>query len=223
MTKVTKSEITIGLAEDHQILRDSLIPLLESDTNIKVLFGVSNGKELLDKLTKMQPDIILLDIDMPIVSGREALRIIRKDHPKIKVIVLSSHYVKTIIVDFIKLGVSAFLPKTGQKEKLIEVIRTVYSEGVCFDKEVSAMMAKELAKAHDKIQEPENEITFSDIELSIIKLICQNKVSKEIADLLNLSPRTVEWHRSNIMKRSNSKKVSDLLIFALKNNLVNVI
>jgi DNA-binding NarL/FixJ family response regulator len=160
---------------------------------------------------------------MPVLSGKEAIRIIKQNHSKINIIILSSHYRKSVIVDFIKLGASAFLSKHCDKSKLIEAINTVYSDGSYFDKEVSIIMAKELSKTSANKNNDDETLKFSDIELNIIKMICQNKTSKEIADALNLSPRTVEWHRMNIMTKIKSNKVADLLVYAIKNNLVTVL
>lgn len=215
--------VTIAIAEDHKIFREALIPLLNSENFINVIFDVNNGQELLKKLVNSKPDIILLDIDMPELGGREVMRELRKNYPEIKVIILSSHYIKRVILDFVQLGVKAFISKTGEKTKLIDVIKIVIKEGIYFDAYITGILANELAKTSENNSSEVDSIKFSDVELNIIKLLCQNKLSKEIALALNLNIRTIEYHRFQIMKRTKSKKVSDLILYSLRNNLVKVV
>lgn len=216
-----KDLIEIAIADDHNLIREAIISMLETEKVIKILFDVSNGRELIDKIVDKKPQIIILDIEMPILSGEEALRIIRQRHPKIKVILLSSHFQRDVIIKFLKMGASAFLPKDCNRAKLIEAIFSVNEEGHYFDKEVSALMAKELASTSSSTQE--TSIKFKEIELAIIKMICQNKINKEISEALNLSTRTVEWHRLNIMSSLNSKDVKDLIMYAIKHKLITVV
>lgn len=214
-------KITVGIAEDHELVREALIPALENTNEIKVVFDVSNGLTLLEALKQNTPDIILLDIDMPVMSGKEAMRFIRKDFPNVKVMVLTSHFSRREVIDFVKQGACAFLPKTSKKNVLIEAIKNVFEKGSYFDTDVSAILAKELA-AFDQKQTTNTIPEFNDLELRIIKLVCQNKISKEIAEDVNLDTRTVEYHRAKIMKRINAKNVSELIYFAVRNNLVGV-
>lgn len=217
-----KEKIEIALAEDQTLVREAFILMLNSEKSIKVLFDAKDGKELIDQLENNVPDIILLDIEMPVLSGREALKIITQRYPKIKTIILSSHFQRQVIIDFIKMGACAFLPKDCNRLKLIEAINTVQKEGNYFDKEVAVILAKELAAASSE-RTNKLVVQFSDVELVIIKMICQKKISKEIADALNLSVRTIEWHRSNIMKAIKSKDVNDLILYAVQNNLITII
>lgn len=217
-----KENISIAIADDHTLVREAIIAMLGAEKSIKILFDVSNGKELLDKIIENKPNIILLDIEMPILSGREALRIIKQRYPKIKIIILSSHFHGQVIIDFIKMGASAFLPKDCNRAKLIEAINLVYKDGNYFDKEISTIMAKELASTSNSDKQTTS-IKFSEIELNIIRMICQSKTNKEIAIALNLSIRTIEWHRLNIMKGIKSKDVNELMLYAIQNKLINVV
>jgi DNA-binding NarL/FixJ family response regulator len=217
-----KDEITIAIADDHNLVREAIITMLKAEKAVKILFDVGNGRELLDKLAAYKPQIIILDIEMPILSGGEALKIIKQRYPKIKVILLSSHFQSEVVIKFIKLGANSFLPKDCNRAKLLEAIYGVYKDGQYFDKEVTAMMAKTLSLTSSS-QTQETSIKFTEIELSIIKMICQNKLNKEIAEALNLSTRTVEWHRLNIMKSLKSKDVKDLILYAVQNKLISVV
>jgi DNA-binding NarL/FixJ family response regulator len=217
-----KDQITLAIADDHNLVREAIITMIKAEKSIKILFDVSNGRELLDKIPEHNPQIIILDIEMPILSGGEALRIIKQRYPKINVILLSSHFKSDIIIKFIKLGANSFLPKDCNRAKLLDAIYGVYKDGQYFDKEVSAIMAKELTLTSSQHSQ-ETSIRFSEIELSIIRMICQNKINKEIAEALNMSTRTVEWHRLNIMKSLKSKNVDDLILYAVQHKLISVV
>src|SRR4051812_49078963 len=117
-----KKEISIGIAEDHPLLRFGLVSALKPHKQINVLFDVSNGKELLDKLKSTRPEILLLDIEMPVMRAQDVLEKIRTKYPKIKVIIISAFFKNNYILECFKLGVKAFLPKGDPIEKVLEVI-----------------------------------------------------------------------------------------------------
>ena len=216
------------MRENHiLIIDDDLMLLKTAEEILSDQYNVSvakSGIQALNLLNKnIIPDLILLDIDMPELGGREVMRELRKNYPEIKVIILSSHYIKRVILDFVQLGVKAFISKTGEKTKLIDVIKIVIKEGIYFDAYITGILANELAKTSENNSSEVDSIKFSDVELNIIKLLCQNKLSKEIALALNLNIRTIEYHRFQIMKRTKSKKVSDLILYSLRNNLVKVV
>jgi DNA-binding NarL/FixJ family response regulator len=138
-----KNIINVALAEDHVILREGLINLLNEEyEHIKVLFDVSNGRELLDELEESKPDVILLDIDMPVLNGKEALEEIKIKYPAIKVIMLSTHYNDSYIIEFIKMGASAYLSKASSMEEIVKAIDTVFEEGRYYDSGVLKALAK---------------------------------------------------------------------------------
>ncbi len=214
-----KHKITIAIAEDHDLVRDGLLSMLKDYSSIKVSFAVSNGLELMNKLRNKDVDVVLLDIEMPVMSGREALMEIKRIHPEVKVIIVSSFYQEPFIVEFIKLGANAFLPKNTKIDKLIEVIETVNSSGAYFDSEVSLMLAKELSGTNNKLQSDEK-VEFTEREIQVIQLLCKNKTSKEIANELHVSPRTIEWYRSKIMRKLDAKNVTSIILYAVENKLI---
>lgn len=214
------NKIVIGIAEDHDLVREGMVALLKGSELIQVAFDVNNGKDALEACKEFSPDILLLDIEMPVMSGKEVLKVIKVKYPKIRVIIVSAFFAEPFVVEFIKTGANAFLPKNCNSAKVIEAIVSVYNQGAYFDSDVSIMLARQLAG--EKLNAKTSNISFTPTEISIITLICKNKINKEIAETLALSQRTVEWHRSNIMRKINSKNVSALIIYAIQNRLVNV-
>lgn len=215
-----KKQIQLGIVEDHSIVRAGLVSMLKEYERIKILFDVSNGLELLDKLKTNKPDIILLDIEMPRMDGRVALEKIKKNYPKLKVIIITAFSEHAHIVEFIKMGVNSFLPKDCKIDELTEAIYSVQETGTYFDRHVSNVIAKELAEpSHTHSVE---DASLSKQEIEIIKLICENKTSKEIAAIQSLSLKTIEFHRSKILRKTSSKNVAALVKYALHNKIIKL-
>lgn len=216
-----KKPIHIAIADDHVVLRQGLISLLAEYEEINVLFDVSNGKELMDALKTSKPEIILLDIEMPVMNGKEALEKIQIKYPKIKVIIISQYFDDAHILKFIKNGACAFLPKNCNIDKILDAINYVHEHGYYYDNKVSAAMATMLKKIpiDDKIVA---DTEFTKQEINVIKLVCIKKTNAEIADELNVSIRTIESHRYNISKKTNTTNTIDLIEHAVKNGILNL-
>ncbi len=211
--------IKIGIAEDHLVLRQGIISLLNDYENIEVIFDVNNGKELLAAIKNNKPDIVLLDIEMPIMDGKESLEKIKLNYPDVKVIIMSMHFEDAFIYEFIKNGACAFLAKQCSIDSLVDAIHNVYIVGHYYDTKVSEAMANMIKKnttSHTII----NDAIFTSREINIIKLICKRKTNKEIAEELELSVRTVEGHRYNISKKTGINNTLDLVDFATKQKIL---
>ncbi len=215
-----KGQIQIGIIEDHSIVRAGLVAMLKEFNRINILFDVSNGLELLDKLKTTKPDIILLDIEMPVMDGRAALEKIKRKYPKLKVIIITAFSEHAHIVEFIKMGVNSFLPKDCKIDELTQAIYSVHENGTYFDRHVSTVIARELAEP--TINNTIDETGLSKQEIEIIKLICEDKTSKEIANILSLSLKTIEFHRSKILRKTNSKNIAALVKYALHNKIIKL-
>jgi DNA-binding NarL/FixJ family response regulator len=200
-----KAQIHLGIVEDHTIVRSGLVSMLSEYEGIKIIFDVSNGEELLDKLKTTQPDIILLDIEMPVMTGKTALEKVKRKYPKLKVIIITAFSEDAHIIEFIKKGVNSFLPKDCKIDELTEAIYTVHEKGRFFNQHVSAVIAQELAEPTTTEELEEEGLSKQEIE--IIRLICENKTSKEIANHLSLTLKAIEFHRSKILRKTNSKNV----------------
>lgn len=216
-------QIKIALADDHLFVRQGTISLLKEFNEICVLFDVSNGLEMMEHLKDEQPDVVLLDIDMPLMDGKETFERIKARYPAIKTVIMTTHFTDSYIIEFVKKGVSGFLSKNTSVDKLVETIKAVVEQGSYFDKAVSLIMNKAVAYPDSLLssgQRPDLHLTCQ--EINIIKLLCHNKSSSEIAKLLFISIRTVEGHRLNIRRKTNCRNLMDLAAFSIKHNLISI-
>jgi len=215
------NRIKIALAEDHQLVRQGMVSLLKDEDDFNVVFDVSNGSELLDAITHQEVEIILLDLNMPVISGQQALKIISERHPNIKVIIVSSHYSDEFIWEAVKIGARGFLPKNSDIEEVVNAIRSVDKLGYYFDdklsKEAFAKISKQDAYTSHSIKH-----ILSEREVDVLKLVCEGKKIKEISDLLFISPKTVETHRRNICEKTESKNIAGMIVFALRNGFYKI-
>lgn len=209
--------ITVAIAEDHVMIRQALTSMLEKEAGIKVLFGVANGKELLTELKNVTPQILILDIQMPVMGGAEVYEVIRLKYPGIKVIILSMYYQEAYVSKFMMSGVVGFLPKNCDFEKLLGMIYSVEEYGYCADARVNMMSYNTYPTAL-----PESSKKLSERQLSIIRLLYHEKNVEEISKLLFLSKRTVEWHKNQIFEKTETKNVVGLLKYAINNGLISM-
>ncbi len=218
---MNESKIRVALAEDHQILRQGMMAMLSTEEDFEMVFDVSNGAELIERLTKHSVDVVILDIQMPIMNGLDALKIISQKYPGIKVIMLSSYYENEMIYQAITDGAKGFLPKHAEIEVVIEALNKVMLEGYYFDDKVTPKLISMLTK-NGIIFPPFELDTLSNRELEILPLICQGMKNKEIAEQLFISERTVENHRKNLFIKTKSKNAYGLIIYAIKNGLIKL-
>ncbi|MEN9999720.1 MAG: hypothetical protein RI922_2710 [Bacteroidota bacterium] len=186
-----------------------------------MVFDVSNGEELLLELNKTSIDILILDIEMPIMNGFEALQLISKNHPVIKVIILSSYYENEMIYQALTSGAKGFLPKHAEIETVIEAINLVADNNYFFDEKITPQLISRLQTSSREFKQ--NELSLlSERELEVLPLICEGLKNKEIANKLFISERTVENHRKNIFVKTNSKNAFGLIVYAIKNGLIKI-
>lgn len=209
--------ITIAIAEDHVLIRQALSTMLEKEQEIKVLFEAGNGQELLECLESSVPQILILDIQMPVMDGAEVYDIIRLKYPNIKVVVLSMHYTEAYVSKFIMAGVVGFLPKNCDFDKLLSTIYSVHEHGYYVDASL-----KTLSYNSYKIPLPNGSKKLSERQISIIRLLYHEKNVEEISKLLFLSKRTVEWHKNQIFEKTETKSVVGLLKYALTNGIISI-
>lgn len=214
------SIIKIAVVDDQRIFCEGIESLLNKEHGLKVIMLAYSGRDILKQLEKSDdlPDIILLDLDMPNLGGKETLPYLKNKYPQIKVVILSLHADLCIVKEMISLGASGYLCKGGDALGLIETIYKVNEFGYFLD----PMVEKELRKIKvNKSILPlmNNHSVLNDNEKAVLKLICKQKTNKEIAVNLEISIKSVEYHRSNLIKKTNSINYAGLIYYAIDNML----
>jgi len=214
-----EKKINVIITDDHKLFRKGIIALLEDFDFIGEINEASNGAELIDLLAKMKalPDVILLDLRMPVMDGVEAHKKIRKLYPEIKVIILTMEDDEQYILHLISEGVNGYLLKNADPDEMEKAILKVVENGYYFSENISTLVVKGMVKKD--ITEALPNLDFNERELQILELICKEFTAAEIAEKLNLSVRTVEGYRQKLIEKSGAKNVAGLVIFAVKNNL----
>jgi DNA-binding NarL/FixJ family response regulator len=212
-------KIEVVITDDHKLFRKGIRSLLEEFPLIGKVYEAGNGMELLELLKQIDalPDIILLDIQMPVMNGIDTQKRIRKLYPLQKVIILTMEDDEQFIMHMISEGVNGYLLKDAEPDELEEAIVKVVKNDFYFPAGLAQLVLKSTRQKHNLKQDlPE----FSGRELEVLELICLEFTAPEIAEKLEISPRTVEGHRRKLLEKSGTKNIAGLVVFALKNNLV---
>lgn len=215
--------IRIILTEDHQILRDGVKALIASD-NILIAGEASTGTELWELLGKSIPDIILMDISLPDVSGIELTRMVSERYPTIKVLILSMFTDENFINQAINAGAKGYLHKNTTREEMLLAIDTIYSGSDFYSENISKIILKSyIDKAKMKVVASESlHEALSKREIEILVMFAEGYINKEIADKLFISIRTVESHKNHIMQKLNLKTQVELVKYAIRHNFINI-
>ncbi len=217
-----KPNINIVIADDHELFRDGLKLMLNSFENITICGEAENGLKLLEVVENTKPDVVITDINMPEVDGIEATKQLSALHPAIGVIALSMYDDDDLIIDMLEAGASGYLLKNAHKDEVIAAIETV-SRGKPYHCENTSKKLLQLIKTskYNPYQSKPKSI-FDEKETEIIRLICQQRTTKEIAEKIFLSPRTIEGIRQRIMEKMDVANTVGIAIYAIKNKLVNL-
>jgi DNA-binding NarL/FixJ family response regulator len=207
----------IILADDHALFREGLKRILAEARDLKVIGEVADGLELLKILHTVKPDMVILDITMPNIRGIEAIQEIKTMHPESKILVLTMHRDKEYLHQAISSGAHGYLLKEDADSELFSAIDKVKQGKIYVSPKLSEYLTEDWARIHRGEHELASEIEPLTIrEREIIKLVAEGKSSKEVASLLNISIRTVEHHRANIMDKLNLKNVAELIKYAIQ-------
>ncbi len=215
--------VNIILVDDHKLIRDGISSYLNSAPDKYNLVGeAENGKQALEQIALRSPDLVITDLNMPEMDGLELIKEIRKRYPSIKIIVLSmvdeAQYIKQVL----KLGANGYLLKNSGAEDVKNSVDTVMGGDTYYSTEVTSVIMNQLVSGgkNKKVSRFENDFTLTNREKEILNLIVKEYNNGEIADKLFISIRTVDAHKRNMIEKTGSKNIAGLLVWALKNNIV---
>ena len=211
----------IILVDDHTLFRNGLKLLINNTPNFRVIAEASNGKEFIDLLSKEEkPDVVLLDIAMPEMDGIEAAAIALEKYPDLPIITLSMYGEEDYYFKMVSLGVKGFLLHNSDIHEVCSALESVVEGGTYFSQELLFNLVSNLRSS--SLAGTEDNSMLSERELEILLLICKGFSNQEIADELFISKRTVDKHRANILSKTNCKNTANLVVYAIKNRLVEI-
>jgi DNA-binding NarL/FixJ family response regulator len=211
--------IKVVIADDHALFRAGVKTALSAKKDVDLIGEADNGMQLLNLLKHIDPDVILLDIQMPIMDGIATLPEIRKINPLVKVIILSMHNDHSMISKLMEIGANSYLTKNSDSETIYQAIKTCYEQEFFFNELTNKAL---LTGLRTRKMEPENlmDAQLTDKEVRILKLMCEEKTTKEIADIVDISPRTVEAIRDKLKTKTGAKSMAGLVMYAVKKGFV---
>ncbi len=209
-------QIKLVMADDHEIFRDGFQLIVSKADNICLLGQASNGRQLLEMVEQWSPNVVVTDIKMPLMDGIEATRMISRKFPQIGVIGLSMHDEDDLIIEMLEAGAKGYLLKNADKQEVLDAIQTVFSGDPYYCHSTNAKLMLNIAKNRYQSFHRPHRPEFSEKELEIINLICQEMTNKEIGEKLFLSVRTVEGYRIKILEKMQVKNSVGLVIYAIQ-------
>ena len=220
-----KEKIQVHIADDHKILIEGIVAVINTEEDIEIEGFSLNGKEVIDWAENHSADILILDINMPIYDGIEVLKFFKIKKINLKVIILSSYDDVKLVQEMINLGASGFLSKDSAGQHIVEAIRTVHAGDQYFSDTVKNNLLKLYTGKNVKLgQRPQSTIvnSLTDRETEVLKLISQEYSSPEIAQILNISQSTVDTYRKSLLKKTNVKNAVGLAMYAVKNKIIKL-
>ena len=216
--------IKVIIADDHVLYRAGVKTALSTKKDVKVIAEVDNGMHLLNLIKSLPCDVILLDIQMPVMDGIEALPEIKKILPNVKVIMLTFVEDQSMITKLMELGANSYLTKTSDSEIIYEAIKTCYEQEYYFNSLTNQALLSNLKQRQAPIAAQQlmqqQEVQLSEKETTILRLMCEEKSTKEIADIVDLSPRTVESIRDKLKVKTGAKSTAGLIMYAVRNKII---
>ena len=211
--------IKVAIADDHALFRTGVKTSLSAKSDIQMVAEAENGMQLLNLLKHVKPDVILLDIQMPIMDGLATLPEIKKLYPDVRVIMLSMHNDHSVISRMMEIGANSYLTKDSDAEVIYQAIKSCYESEFYFNDLTNKALLNGLRMKKVEVQ-PEQEIQLNDKEITVLKLMCEEKSTREIASMVDLSPRTVEAIRDKLKTKTGSKSLAGLIMYAVKAGIV---
>ncbi|MEO5501222.1 MAG: response regulator transcription factor [Ginsengibacter sp.] len=223
MKQDNEEVINVMIVDDHVLYRAGVKTALSSKKDIKVIAEADNGQHMLHMLKAIQPDVILLDIQMPIMDGITALPEVKKLYPNIKIIMLTLLDDQSVVTKLMELGANSYLVKVSDAEVIYEAIKVCHEQEFYFNALTNKALLNNLR--HKNVVNPfgavADEMRLNDKEITVLRLMCEEKSTREIAEAVDLSPRTIESIRDRLKAKTGSKSTAGLIMYAVKNKLLD--
>jgi DNA-binding NarL/FixJ family response regulator len=220
MSTDSSGKIKVLITDDHALFRAGVKAALAHYADLEFIGEAENGMQLLNLVKSLQPDIILLDIQMPIMDGIATLPEVRKILPDAKIIMLTMNDDVSMISKLMEIGANSYLTKNSDSETIYEAIKTVYSKEYYFNEYTNKAMLSGL-RSRRMVESPaQDNAELSDKEMQVLKLMCDEKSTKEIAEIVDISPRTVEAIRDRLKIKTGAKSTAGLILYAVKHGIV---
>jgi DNA-binding NarL/FixJ family response regulator len=213
--------IKVAIADDHKIFRKGVVLSLRPYTNIKFVLEAENGDQLINGIAEAEPDVVLMDLRMPGKDGIETTKVLSKQSPNVRIIVLSMYEDERFVSHLMENGANGYLLKNAEPQEIRRAIMDVFEKGYYLNNFVNRILLKKAHARQRVIPSLNSEITLSDKERDVLKHICMEYTAHEIAQKMEISARTVEAIKDRLMEKFGSKNTAGLVFFAVKNNLVD--
>tara|TARA_B100000315_G_C14562597_1_gene581264 strand:- start:1119 stop:1769 length:651 start_codon:yes stop_codon:yes gene_type:complete len=214
--------IEVMLVDDHSIVRQGIKSLISQDQGIKVVAEASDGKEALDLVKTKQPDVIVMDITLPVLNGIDASIAIKKRDKNVKILILSMHENRVFIEKALDCGIKGYLLKESAADEIIKAIKEVYAGRYYLSSKISSLVIQDYVENKKSKAKLSPKTTLTSRERSVLQLVAEGLSNKEIAKKLNLALKTVLVHRNNIMRKLNTHNQAQLIRFALKEGIISL-
>jgi DNA-binding NarL/FixJ family response regulator len=214
----------IFIADDHEVVRKGLCALLQGEAGWEICGEASDGRTAMEKIRELKPDVSILDIGMPELNGLEATRQILKEDPRAKILILTLHDSDQVVREVLNAGARGFLLKSDAARDLVVAVEALRRDKTYFTSKVAAMVLEGYLKGGThSVPVAVGRDRLTPREREVVQLLAEGKSTKEVAVSLGLSVKTAETHRSNIMRKLQLHSVSDLVMYAVRNNIVHVV
>lgn len=214
-------EIKVAIADDHKLFRKGVIISLRHYSNIKFVLEAENGQELLDGIEGAKPNVVLMDLRMPVKDGIETTKYINSHYPEIAVLVLTMHEDERFVIHLMENGANGYLLKSTDPAEIKKAISDVVEKGYYLNNFVNRILIKKSQNKNKRVPSLKKEVEVSDKEKEVIQYICLEYTSAEIGEKMGISSRTVESIKERLMERFGLKNTPGLVFFAVKNDLID--
>ena len=217
-------KIKLALCDDHTLFRAGMTNILSQIHDFDLILEAANGQELIDRIPRKTPDVVLLDLQMPVMDGMDTADYLREHYPLIKIVVLTMHDEDRMVLHLLEKEVSGYLLKDAEAGEVEKAVRKVMDDGVYLNEFVSKALLRKMTNK-TKITQPgksfyNSKIVLSEREKEVLQLICEGLSTNEIGEKMFISPRTVEGHRLRILEKTGTKNTAGMVAYAFKNGLV---